>query len=84
MKAYFEFLNTYEFYIEFTEVKSTQKNSIVELNFFKRNEILFLMTLFYKKKIPKIFGFIANKNQSCLPEEYKENAKIDILKYQFN
>ena len=84
MKAYFEFLNTYEFYIEFTEVKSTQKNSIVELIFYKINEMLFLMTLFYKKQIPKIFGFIANKNQSCLPEEYKENEKIDILKYKFN
>ena len=73
MKAYFEFLNTYEFYIELTEVKSTQKNSIVELIFYKINEILFIMTLFYEKQIPKIFGFIENKNKSCLPEEYKEN-----------
>ena len=79
MKAYFEYLNT-----ELPEVKSTQKNSFVELIFYKINEMLFLMTLFYKKQIPKIFGFIANKNQSCLPEEYKENEKIDILKYHFN
>jgi hypothetical protein len=84
MKDYFEFLNTHEFDIELTEVKSTQKNSIVELIFYKINEILFLMTLFYKKQIPKIFGFIENKNKSCLPEEYKENEKIDILKYHFN
>ena len=84
MKDYFEFLNTHEFDIELTEVKSTKKNSFVELIFYKINEILFLMTLFYEKQIPKIFGFIENKNKSCLPEEYKENEKIDILKYHFN
>lgn len=84
MNDYIEFINTDDFYIELIEKKSTKKDSIVESFFYKINEMLFLMTLFYKKLVPKIFGFRANSNQQCIPEEYKENQKIDILKYQFN
>lgn len=84
MNDYFKFLDTYEFNIELTEIKSTKKNSIAEFFFFKIYEMLFLMTFFTQKHFPKIFGFIVNQNHSCMSEEYEENQKIDILKYEFN
>ena len=84
MNDYFKFLDTYEFNIELTEIKSTKKNSIAEFFFYKIYEMLFLMTFFTQKHFPKIFGFIVNQNHSCISEEYEENQKIDILKYEFN
>ena len=84
MNEYLKFLNAYEFYKELTEIKSTKKNSIAEFIFYKIHEMLFLMTLFTQKHFPKIFGFIVNQNHSCMSEEYKENQKIDKIKYEFN
>ena len=79
MNEYFGSLNENNL----TENKSTKKDTIVESNFYKENELLFLKNFISENKIPKIFGFKANKNQSCLLGEYKENRKIDILKYKF-
>jgi len=84
MNEYYNFLSTYEFYKELNEIKSTKKNSIAEFTFYKIYEILFLMTLFTKKQFPKIFGFIANQNHSCMSEKYKENQKICIINNEFN
>ena len=79
MNDYFGALNEYNL----AENKSTKKDTIAESNFYKENELLFLKNFISENKIPKIFGFKANKNQSCLLEEYKENRKIYILKSKF-
>ena len=75
MNDYIEFINKNDFYIELIEKKSTKKDSIVESFFYKINEMLFLMTLFYKKFVPKIFGFRANSNQQCTPKNIRKIKK---------
>jgi len=84
MKDYLEYINSYDYYKALADNKSTKKDSFVELFFYKLYEMIFLMTLFFKKQIPKVFGFRTNEGHSCIPEEYKENRKIDLIKYEFN
>jgi len=66
----------------------TMKDSIKEFDLYSLNEIRYLtlqliLTIILKqKKIPKIYGFMLNKNNICIAEKYKSNRKIDLLNYQ--
>ena len=84
MKDYISSINANDNYKILAENKSTTRNTIAESNFQTENKISFLKIIISKNKIPKIFGFEANKNQSSLLEEYKENIKIYIPKYKFD
>ena len=84
MKDYISSINANDNYKILAENKSTTRDTIAESNFYTENKISFLKNIISKNKIPKIFGFEANKNQSSLLEEYKENIKIYIPKYKFD
>ena len=68
----------------------TMKDSIFQFKFFTIYEMAFLMTkiiitqILNQKLFQKIFGFMMNKDNLGVPEEYHENKKIYLLNYQQN
>lgn len=87
-------------YLEFNEKdKSTKsrneslvtiKDSIFQFKFFAIYEMAFLMTkiiltqILNQKLFQKIYGFMMNKDNLGIPEEYNEDKKIDLPNYQPN
>lgn len=70
--------------------EETMKDSIFDFDFYTNNEIKFIgvelihKLILRKKRIPKIYGFMSNKNNSYTPEEFNKNKKIHLLNYQQN
>ena len=69
--------------------EETMKDSIFNFNFYTNNEIKFIGAelihkLILRKRIPKIYEFMSNKNNSCIPKQFNKNKKIDLLNYQQN
>ena len=70
--------------------EETMKDSIFEYDLYTNNEIKFIAIelihklILRKKNIPKIYGFMANKNNLCKFEKFNENKKIDLHNYEQN
>jgi len=68
----------------------TMKDSIFQFKFFTIYEMAFLMTkiiltqILNQKLFQKIYGFMMNKDNLGIPEEYNEDKKIDLPNYQPN
>ena len=68
----------------------TMKDSIFQFKFYTIYEMAFLVTriiliqILYKKLFKKIYGFMMNKDNLGILEEFYENKKIDLLNYEQN
>ena len=68
----------------------TMKDSLFQFKFYTIYEMAFLVTqiiliqILYQKLFKKIYGFMMNKDNLGILEEFHENKKIDLLNYEQN